>query len=388
MLKATNGEVRCSHTTIHALLAGRKLPTNGDLLFELVKFLNNRNRHRRVDEDALLDELDQLWRPATRAHLLDLPTPPGTGMTQLPPGNRPSSSDLVNSAKPPTGTADHGAVNYAAERRTYREGSASVSGPQLRSRSPVLPDLRTSQVVLAGVSRYYDTYLPDLPVVTAGTDELHRLLAEPGGVFLNENITTLHNPSTLQLFESVQRASERASDTLLVYFSGHGLVSQKGELLLATPETKADRTFTAAPYETVRDLISNSRAHRSVVILDSCFSGRALEAMGPLDGLTAIPATYVITSTSSNRAAFAPADSSYTQFTGSLIEVLREGIPGLGELLTVDDIYQQLFRRASEQEFPLPQRRMSNANGIGLALARNLAYQPQWSGPPGPDAHD
>ena len=55
--------------TIHSLLAGRELPTKGDLLFEVVKFLHHRNRHQRKTEDAVLDELDALWGPATRRDL-------------------------------------------------------------------------------------------------------------------------------------------------------------------------------------------------------------------------------------------------------------------------------------------------------------------------------
>jgi uncharacterized caspase-like protein len=172
----------------------------------------------------------------------------------------------------------------------------------LKLSPPSLPELTTSRAILAGVSYYQDGSLPELPTVSRGVRDLQRLLQQPPETFLDENVITLENSSTRALFESVHHASRDARDTLLLYFAGHGLVSwRSGELLLATPDTQVGSDYTAAPYDTIRDLISSSRARRSVVILDCCFSGRALETMGPLDSLAEIPATYVLTSTSRNR---------------------------------------------------------------------------------------
>jgi hypothetical protein len=395
IVTASNGEVRCSHTTVHALLAGRKLPTKGDLLFELVKFLHSRNRHQRKTEDAVLDELDALWGPATRRHLLALPTPPpASGDVTLPAGvagrpdivpprdgdpadlprttPAPQADGLVQDSAPGgTGTV------YAAQNANVivrPPGSTLVlDRPDEALRPAALPDLRTSRAVLAGVSWYQDSALIGLPAIPQGVGQLSQLLQRPSGAFLGENVTTLADPSARDLFESVERASQDAGDTLLFYYAGHGLVSpSRGELLLGTPETKLGSDYTSASYDTIRNLISSSRARRSVVILDCCFSGRALETMGPLDSLAEIPAAYVITSTSRNRVSFAPSGSQYTAFTGALIKVLQEGIPDGGEVLSISDIYEQLRDTAIEQGFPVPELRAHNDQG--LALARNPAY--------------
>lgn len=417
IVKASNGEVRCSHTTIHALLAGHKLPTKGDLLFELVKFLHSRNRRQRKTEDEILDELDDLWGPATRRHLLALPTPLQPASPQIPPASsstdsRPATGSRPSTAGPPDtdSVKDHptdapGAAHHHHEPVTQRNdaerhgflfaaqggnvhvhprpptaGHALVLDRQDEPRPAALPDLRTSHAVLAGVSRYSDPGLPDIPTIPAGISQLSYLLQRPPGAFLGEHVTTLNNPGALELFESVERASADATDTLLVYFAGHGLVSpRRGDLLLATPDTAPSRDYTAAPYDTIRDLISSSRARRSVVILDCCFSGRALESMGSLDSLAEIPAAYVITSTSRNRAAFAPANSQYTAFTGALIETLQQGIHDGGELLTIRDIFGRLRQTAIEQGFPAPELRAHNDGG--LALAYNPAYIPPQAKP-------
>jgi hypothetical protein len=68
--------------------------------------------------------------------------------------------------------------------------------------------------------------------------------------------------------------------------------------------------------------------------------------------------------------------SLYTQFTGALIKVLQEGVPGSGEVLTIRDIYQQLRKTAIEKGCPAPELRAHNDHG--LALARNAAYSPPW----------
>jgi hypothetical protein len=403
IFKASNGEVRCSHTTIHALLAGRKLPTNGDLLFELVKFLNNRNRHRRADEDALLDELDKLWRPATRRHLLDLPTPLSLASetTQLTP-DRPvanhssppaggiwageasqTGSSRLNSPAPETNTPranDVSARTVILPREPVAVSDRSALVDQVEGRDPALPELRTSQAVLVGVGRYHDETLPNIAGVPAGVARLRELLQQPPGTFLGENVVMVNDPGRHELLKSVQQAADKAEDTLLVYFAGHGLVSPKGDLLLATSDTEFHAEYSTAPYDAIRDLISGSRARRNVVLLDCCFSGRALEALGPLGALADIPSAYVITSTSRNTAAFAPAGSRYTQFTGALIETLEEGIPGGRELLTVSDIFNQIRRKALEQGFPAPEWRAHNDQG--LALARNPAYTQRLEPPP------
>lgn len=59
-------------------------------------------------------------------------------------------------------------------------------------------------------------------------------------------------------------------------------------------------------------------------------------------GQIEIGGTYTLTSAPANAAALAPLDAPYTVFTGELISLLRTGMPGGPELLSLDPIYQRL----------------------------------------------
>src|SRR4051812_37798900 len=91
-------------------------------------------------------------------------------------------------------------------------------------------------------------------------------------------------------------------------------------------------------YEALRDAILESPAKAKIVILDCCFSGRAVgEAMAnpttvalaqlDLDGAV------VLTSASRNHVSLSPPSEAHTAFTGRLLGLLRHGLPDGDELL-------------------------------------------------------
>jgi uncharacterized caspase-like protein len=85
---------------------------------------------------------------------------------------------------------------------------------------------------------------------------------------------------------AVRQAAVEATDTLIVYFAGHGLVDGQDQLSLALPHTEFGRIETGLPYDWVRQvLLLESRAERHVVILDCCYSGLALGRMSAGVGL-------------------------------------------------------------------------------------------------------
>jgi hypothetical protein len=78
----------------------------------------------------------------------------------------------------------------------------------------------------------------------------------------------------------------RARDTtgvLPVYYVGHGRSDQDGNLYLAMHETDPASALwdrTAVPYPQIARLVRGIQAQAVVVILDCCFSGRALPSSG------------------------------------------------------------------------------------------------------------
>ena len=134
------------------------------------------------------------------------------------------------------------------------------------------------------------------------------------------------------MYQSIVRSSAEAEDTLLIYFAGHGRIgSLSNELHLCAVETDPDfLPVSSLRYADLREvLLERCNARNKLVVLDCCFSGRAIPDMsGGVDavvGQTVVDGTYVMTATASNALALAPSEERFTAFTGALIDVLSLG---------------------------------------------------------------
>jgi hypothetical protein len=150
--------------------------------------------------------------------------------------------------------------------------------------------------------------------------------------------------------------------------------STSGGLHLAVCGTNPDLLpYTAVPYEWIRGAMVSSPAAVRVVILDCCFSGRAVEAMSAPASLAAgqaeIAGTYTLTSTSANAPSSAPVGEDCTAFTGELVALLRHGVDDYSKPLTLTTIYRCLDRVMLQRGLPRPQQRAVNA-ASDLVLSR------------------
>jgi Caspase domain/WD domain, G-beta repeat len=256
-----------------------------------------------------------------------------------------------------------------------------------------LPDPARSQVILIGTAEHgTESDLLDLPAVANNLDDLHAALADPTHGWLTPHAgTKILNPdSPDQLGITIAKQAARADDLMLIYYAGHGLLSPRGELYLATSRTSREQLrFTAFPFDGIREILNDSPAANRVVILDCCYSGRPIAAMSDpqsaaYDQLD-ITGTYILTSTTATSIAHAPDGARHTAFTGELIRLLRDGDRDIPELVTLDHIYRATYRALNRQGLPRPQQRGSNATPH-LALIRNhaLGRQPVKTESPDP----
>ncbi|WP_084703922.1 caspase family protein [Phaeacidiphilus oryzae] len=243
-----------------------------------------------------------------------------------------------------------------------------------------LPEAAASRAVLIGVSRYKT--LPALPAVANNLPAFAEVLTSPDSWGLpEEHCVLVPEPSTAdEMLDPIEVAASRARDTLLVYFAGHGLtVGSRGDLLLGLPGSRPGRSHTGVRYEELRELILGGRAERQVVLLDCCFSGRALGMMGDSSGLIAdqaqIEGSYLLAAAAENENALAEPGEAHTAFTGALLDVLRRGIPDAGPWLALDDLYHSLADSLRAKGRPEPQKRDRNTAGR-LLFVRNRAYHP------------
>jgi hypothetical protein len=241
-----------------------------------------------------------------------------------------------------------------------------------------LPDPKHSRAILIGTSHYQDPNLPNLPAVANNLSDLASVLTGPGGVLPPSVCTVLRDPPDVpSLGRQLRRLAAEASDLLLIYFAGHGLIGSDGhELYLALQGSQHDDPFySALPFDGIRRAMRDSPARTRALILDCCFSGRAIEDVmaGPssvLLGQLEVAGTFLLAATPANVLAMAPIDARNTAFTGALLAAFRDGIPGGPELLTLDDLYRATLRTAQVTGLPKPQRR-GTATADQLVLARN-----------------
>ncbi|MGW5258757.1 caspase family protein [Streptomyces sp. NPDC004012] len=239
-----------------------------------------------------------------------------------------------------------------------------------------MPNADQSCALLIGVSDY--TYLEGLPAVRNNLSALSSLLTgKESWALAQESCVVMDNPTTsAQVMTLLREASEHASDALLVYYAGHGLVDRKGELFLGLPESQHGWADTGVPYEWVRSAILDGKARRRIVVLDCCFSGRALGAMtsaNPLADQAEVEGSIAITASSESRVALAVPGEPYTAFTAEILELIGRGIPEGPSLLSWDAVYQNVRRALHAKGRPIPQKR--DRNGAGqLAAAVNRAF--------------
>ncbi|MFC6066308.1 caspase, EACC1-associated type [Streptomyces ochraceiscleroticus] len=250
-----------------------------------------------------------------------------------------------------------------------------------------LPDPRRSQAVLIGCSRYAE--LDDIPAIRNNLVDLGAILEEAGGF---RQPLVIAEPSHIgEVGTSLRRLADRTEDVLLVYYAGHGLIGDDGELHLGLSDTtQAELSTSALPFTTVRRIVQQSPARVKIVILDCCFSGRALDftsmAGAPatnLAGLSGIFGTFTLTSSSATRLSMAREGEPFTAFTGELIRLLKQGIAGPAELLTLRAIAGELQHTMRALGYPPPQVQSVNSAGE-LGLVRNPAYDLAYAAATGP----
>jgi glycine betaine/choline ABC-type transport system substrate-binding protein len=244
--------------------------------------------------------------------------------------------------------------------------------------SAALPDYPRSRAILIGTSEYHDERFRQLPAARNSLKGVKEILVderlcgwpqERVEVLLNQQ----HRP---RLITDLRRWARETTDVLIVYFVGHGIITPQGELCLALTDTSLDDPdVTGLEYRFVRSALIDSPARVKVVVLDCCYSGRAIQALSSPVDFGDIRGAYVVAA--SDHAAHVPPSAEQplacTSFTGELLELIRTGIPGGPETLTLHMIYTHLRARLRGAQLPDPNHWGTDTAG-DFALTRNAAY--------------
>jgi WD40 repeat protein len=250
---------------------------------------------------------------------------------------------------------------------------------------PELSDYSGSRAALIGTATYHDPEFPPLPAAANSLTGMRQILTDPALCgWPHERITVVKDPTDApRLVQTLRRLARDADGVLLLYFVGHGVILRQGRLCLVLADTDAeDPDITGLEYQRVREALLDSPARLKVVILDCCYSGRAIEALSGSDVASSTDIRGVYTLTASDHTAHVPPlaqqSRATTSFTGELLDLIRTGIPAGPELLTLDTIYSHLRHRLHSCGMPAPnQRGVDTAAQFPFARNATLLRPPE-----------
>lgn len=143
-----------------------------------------------------------------------------------------------------------------------------------------MADRPRRDALIVATATYQDERLRPLKTPLPDAAALARVLRDPRlGGFTTTRVT---NRDAHVVQQAVDQLFARRSpeDTVLLYFSGHGLKDDAGRLYVAARNTTRDLLASTAISDSfLRDVMAQSRARRQILILDCCFGGAFSKAL-------------------------------------------------------------------------------------------------------------
>ncbi|MGB7379007.1 MAG: EAL domain-containing protein [Rivularia sp. (in: cyanobacteria)] len=218
--------------------------------------------------------------------------------------------------------------------------------------------------LLIGVSEY-EYELNPLPGALKDVDAIQRVLQHPDmGDFSPNNIKVLKNPQIPNMGMEIEKIFSNCQkhDLVLLYFSGHGIKDDNGNLYLASSQTCKHPngqliTSSTVAANFVHNIMDKSPSERQVIILDCCFSGAFARGMtvkndGDVDIKNQLggEGRAVLTSSTSTQYSFEEQASNHSVYTRYLVEGIENGradLDGDG-VISVDELHE--YTRTKMQE--------------------------------------
>jgi uncharacterized caspase-like protein len=237
----------------------------------------------------------------------------------------------------------------------------------------MVPDERPAgrrRALLIATATYGDAGLAALRAPTGDVAALAEVLRDEaiGGFEVSELIDL----PTEELRTEIEDffGAGRPQDLLLLYVSGHGVLSQSRRFYIATASTRL-RLLRSTAIEDgfVNDVMQSSRARSIVLVLDCCHSGAFGKGLAPKSATTVDvehrfegQGRVILSASTELEYAFEEADQEIginelepfapgSLFTRSVVEGLRSGdadLDGDGRV-SVDDLYDYVSRRVRER---------------------------------------
>jgi formylglycine-generating enzyme required for sulfatase activity len=249
--------------------------------------------------------------------------------------------------------------------------------------------------LLVGISQFTDPRLAKLNAPRGDVEALAQVLQDPARGGFDKVETCID--SELQTIRDQLAAlldDRSPDDMVLLYYSGHGILTKGQRLFLATGQTSFDRpqARSLSALE-MRDMLEQSRAGKQVVILDCCHSGAFVDgAKGVAQTVTdntfgsdSAEGQYVLTATDALQFAYdatgalreSAAPAALSRFTGWLVDAIGKGDAAPDrDRITLDAVFDYLSRRARVEAAGMTPKRFVKRNSGEMVIAHNPSAQP------------
>lgn len=145
------------------------------------------------------------------------------------------------------------------------------------------------KALVIAISDYKNENLHDLDFCKKDGIEVHKALKSMGYEMHRED-EMIGTVSAQDIRDAITdffiNDKIKTTDTLLFYYSGHGVPDSDGSVYLASTEIDPDvpikRGFS---FEELATVVSRSPSKKSIIVLDSCFSGKARITKGSEDSI-------------------------------------------------------------------------------------------------------
>lgn len=227
--------------------------------------------------------------------------------------------------------------------------------------------------LLIGVNSYQDDNLPSLRFSAFDCQGLGEALTEATQGFPRKEAIVHHDftlrPPTLEavresLLEIV--AAAKPEDTILLYFSGHGVLDRDSEqvILCLADTNKDDLLNTGLKLPEILHLLGNSEVHRQMLWLDACHSGdvtlrgakgeaRASAVLNPTDRLEQVlrqraaqsKGFYALLSCDQKQRSWEFPELKHGLFTYYLMQGLRGEAADSQGVIEADGLYKYVYHQ-------------------------------------------
>src|SRR5688572_2710073 len=244
--------------------------------------------------------------------------------------------------------------------------------------------------LIIGNNKYNDPKLAQLKTPAADSQALAKVLDDQtiGGF---DAVLPLINQNETRVRRAISEflTDKKRDDLVLVYFSGHGVLDDRGRLYLALKDTQVNLLkATSLPSSFLTDEMDSCRSKRQILILDCCHSGAfARGTKGEQKAVT--EATFegsgfgrvVLTASDSTQYALEGnqvlKQTEFSLFTHFLLDGLRTGQADINQdgQISLDEWYDYTYSRViSETPRQVPHKWSYNQQG-DLLIARNPFVQ-------------